>query len=79
MREQIHACVSAAIECVELDVEGEGGRYEVAIVSEAFRGLNRVKQQQLVYATIKHLISDGSVHAITIKASAPETDPPAAS
>ena len=71
MIEQISTCIRDAIECESLDVQGEGGRFDIVIVAEVFRGMSRVKQQQTVYATINHLISDGSVHAVTIRASAP--------
>lgn len=71
MIEQIRSSIEAELEFVELDVQGEGGRYEIYIVSELFAGMNRVKKQQTVYRPIKPLLADGSVHAITIKAFAP--------
>ena len=71
MIEQIRQCVSDHMEYETLEVTGGDGRFEIQIVAEAFRELSRVKQQQLVYASIKHLISDGSLHAVTIKAQAP--------
>lgn len=71
MIDQIRECVSEHIDHDSLEVTGEGGRFEITIVAEAFRGLNRVKKQQLVYASIKHLIGDGSVHAVTINAQEP--------
>lgn len=73
MIEQIRQSITDQIAFEQLDVTGEGGRYEISIVAEAFRDLNRVKQQQLVYACIKHLISDGSVHAVTINAQLPSS------
>jgi len=70
--DQIKSCIEAEIEFSELDVQGEGGKYEIYIVSELFEGMNRVKKQQAVYAPIKSLLADGSVHAVTIKALTPE-------
>ena len=72
MIQEITEAIASAIECTELNVEGEGGRYEITIVSDAFAGLNRVRKQQAVYAPIKHLLADGSVHAVTIKAYTPD-------
>jgi len=69
--EQIKACIEAELKFSELDVQGEGGKYEIYIVSELFEGMNRVKKQQAVYAPIKGLLADGSVHAVTIKALTP--------
>ncbi len=42
------------------------GHFEVEVVSAGFEGLSRVKQQQAVYATIKHLMAgdQAPVHAI---------------
>ncbi len=71
MIEQIKACIEAELKFSELDVQGEGGKYEIYIVSELFEGMNRVKKQQAVYAPIKSLLADGSVHAVTIKALTP--------
>lgn len=71
MIEQIRSSIAAELEFVELDVQGEGGRYEIYIVSEVFAGMNRVKKQQTVYGPIKPLLADGSVHAVTIRAFAP--------
>lgn len=71
MIEQIKACIEAELNFSELDVQGEGGKYEIYIVSELFEGMNRVKKQQAVYAPIKGLLADGSVHAVTIKALTP--------
>lgn len=42
------------------------GHFEVEVVSSSFEGISRVKQQQAVYATIKHLMAGdpAPVHAI---------------
>ena len=50
----------------EVEVAGEGNRFDVRVASAAFKGLSRVRQQQLVYEAIGDLIRDGSVHAVTI-------------
>lgn len=42
------------------------GHFEVEVSSASFAGLSRVKQQQAVYATIKHLMAGDAapVHAV---------------
>ena len=42
------------------------GHFEIQVTSDAFEGKNRVRQQQLVYAAIAHLMKgdDAPVHAI---------------
>ena len=54
----------------EVEVTGEGNRFDVRVTSAAFSGLSRVKQQQLVYEAIGDLIRDGTVHAVTIRTQA---------
>ena len=54
--------VDAAVE-----VTGEGNRFDVRVASATFKGLSRVRQQQLVYEAIGDLIRDGTVHAVTIR------------
>lgn len=75
MIEQIRSSITAQLEFSELEVTGEGGRYEIYIVSDIFSGMSRVKKQQTVYAPIKPLLADGSVHAVTIKAFSPADKP----
>ena len=72
MIEQIRQSIEEELDVDRLDVQGDGGRYDIVVVSDAFRGASRVKKQQLVYAAIRHLIADGSVHAVTITAQTPE-------
>jgi len=59
--------IEAAIEEASVHVEAAGpGHYEIRVVSPAFAGLSRVRQQQLVYAAIAELMSgrEAPVHAI---------------
>lgn len=65
--EQMRAAIEAAVACEDLSVEcGSPGHYAVRVVSGAFAELNRVKQQQLVYGAIAHLMKGDAapVHAI---------------
>ena len=52
----------------DVEVTGEGNRFDVRVQSPAFEGLSRVRRQQLVYEAIGDLIRDGTVHAVTIRA-----------
>ena len=72
MEDMISACIRAQIEASSLQVTVEGNRALIEVVSSQFAGLNRVKRQQLVYGCINDLIADGSLHAVTIKASTPD-------
>ena len=50
----------------EIEVALDGDRAHISVVSDAFAGLSRVKQQQAVYAAIGDFVSDGRLHAVTI-------------
>lgn len=52
------------------DLAGDGDHYAATVVSEAFRGLSRVKQHQLVYAALKGRMG-GILHALALTTSAP--------
>lgn len=50
-----------------------GGDYvkEIEAVSDVFAGMNQVKRQQYVYKILNSYITDGSLHALTIRAYTP--------
>ncbi|MBL8556681.1 MAG: BolA family transcriptional regulator [Phenylobacterium sp.] len=58
----------AAIEVT--DLAGDGDHYKARIVSAAFAGLSRVRQHQLVYASLKGKMG-GELHALGLETSAP--------
>jgi acid stress-induced BolA-like protein IbaG/YrbA len=65
--EHIRSAIEAAVPCQELDVRaGSPRHYSIRVVSNAFAGLSRVKQQQLVYAAISNLMAGDSapLHAV---------------
>ncbi len=72
MRAQdLQAHVQAAMPDCEVHVAESGGHYTITVVGAVFDGLRSVKRQQLVYASLKQLISDGSIHAVNINALTP--------
>ncbi len=52
----------------ELKVSAEGSHYHIVAVGEAFEGLSKVKRQQAIYAPLIDKITDGTLHALSIKA-----------
>jgi len=49
----------------------EGGHFRVHVVSERFRGLNRVARHRMVYQAVADLMGR-SVHALAVEARAPD-------
>jgi acid stress-induced BolA-like protein IbaG/YrbA len=65
--ERLRAAIEQALPGASASVVPRGaGHFELDVVSEAFAGLSRVKQQQLVYGAIAPLLSGDAapVHAI---------------
>ena len=67
LAEQLKTAIERAMPGAQATVTAAGaGHFAVEVVSEAFAGLSRVKQQQLVYGAIAPLMAGDSapVHAI---------------
>lgn len=56
------------------DLAGDGNHYAATVEADAFRGVNRVKQHQMVYAALKGKMegSRGELHALALTTRAPE-------
>ncbi len=52
----------------EIDLDLQGNKALVQIVSPVFVGKSRVQRSKLVYQTIDEFIRSGELHAVTIKA-----------
>lgn len=56
------------------DLAGDGNHYAAVVTAEEFRGLNRVKQHQLIYAALEGKMegSRGELHALALTTKLPE-------
>lgn len=72
MNEEIARAIRARMPDAEVEAAVEGNRALITVVSAEFEGLSRVRKQQAVYACIGHLIENGSLHAVSIRALTPE-------
>ena len=68
---QIKAALPDA-EIIITDLAGDGDHYRAQVISEAFRGLSRVRQHQLVYAALGGQVG-GVLHALALETAPPET------
>ena len=71
--EALKADLQAAFPDAEIviqDLAGDGDHYRARIVSQAFAGLTRIKQHQLVYAALKGKMG-GELHALALETAAP--------
>ena len=69
--EDLQVLLTQKLEDCQVVVDGDGYKYQITVVGEASEGLNAVKSQQYVYAALNEKITDGSVHAVTIKTYTP--------
>lgn len=69
--EQLRGYIESGLECVEVRVAGDGEHFEAFIVSDAFRGKNRVQRHQLVYAALGERMR-AEIHALSMRTLTPE-------
>ena len=62
----ISRMLNEALPGAQIVVHGEGGKFEVDIVSPVFEGLNRVKRQQAIYRILNEHIASGAIHAVSM-------------
>ena len=63
--ESIKTAIAAAIACEHLEVRGDGQHWEAVIVSDAFAGIPRIRQHQLVYAALGERMRE-EIHALSM-------------
>lgn len=64
---QIQDLLQATLVDCEITVNGEGGKFQVLAVGDAFSGLNPVKRQQKVYQILNPHIASGAIHAVSMR------------
>ena len=71
--QEIESMIRAAIPDAQVDItdlRGDGDHYAARVVSESFRGLNRVQQQRAVYAALDGKMG-GVLHALQLTTAVP--------
>ncbi|HQT46643.1 MAG TPA: BolA family transcriptional regulator [Acidocella sp.] len=53
------------------DLAGDNDHFAATVISEAFRGVSRVRQHQLVYAALQGNMG-GALHALALQTAAPD-------
>jgi acid stress-induced BolA-like protein IbaG/YrbA len=67
----IEESIRKGIDCVHLEVHGDGAHFEAVIVSPAFAGLTRVRQHQLVYGALGDRMRE-EIHALSMQTLTPD-------
>jgi acid stress-induced BolA-like protein IbaG/YrbA len=68
--ESIKQSIAAGLACEHVEVAGDGQHWEALVVSQAFDGLTRIKQHQLVYAALGDRMRE-EVHALSMQTLTP--------
>jgi stress-induced morphogen len=71
---EIEDLLKAAFPDAEITIEdlaGDNDHFAATVISEAFRGIPRVRQHQLVYAALQGRMG-GALHALALQTAAPE-------
>lgn len=71
---EIEALIRAAFPDAKIAIEdlaGDNDHFAANIVSEAFRGVPRVRQHQMVYAALQGRMGN-ALHALALQTSAPD-------
>jgi stress-induced morphogen len=73
---EIEDLIRAALPDARITVEdlaGDGDHYAATVVSEAFRGLPRVRQHQLVFQALGGRMG-GQLHALALQTAVPDQE-----
>jgi acid stress-induced BolA-like protein IbaG/YrbA len=69
--DELRVTLTAGLGASEVQMQAQGNKVTLVLVSEAFNGLNRVKRQQLVYKLLDEKISSGEIHAVSMRCLTP--------
>jgi acid stress-induced BolA-like protein IbaG/YrbA len=69
--DELRATLSAGLSADEIQMQAQGNKITLVLVSETFDGLSRVKRQQLVYKLLDEKISSGEIHAVSMRCLTP--------
>lgn len=62
--------IVGGLDCLHLEVQGDGQHFEALIVSKAFDGKSRVQRHQLVYAALGERMRE-EIHALSMRTLTP--------
>jgi acid stress-induced BolA-like protein IbaG/YrbA len=69
--EQLLGYIQNGMPCDHVEVRGDGHHFEAVIVSELFRGKNKVQQHQVVYKALGDRMRE-EIHALSMQTLTPE-------
>ncbi len=67
---QVRDFIAVGLDCIHLEVEGDGRHFFATIVSAEFEGLSRVRRHQRVYTALGDRMRE-QIHALSMKTLTP--------
>lgn len=65
--EQLERQLSERPGVEHIEVSGDGYHYQLVVVTDDFIGKSKVQRQQWVYKELKNYITEGQLHALSMK------------
>jgi len=69
--EDVKKLIVAGLPDCEVMVKGDGSHFDAVVIGNVFDGKSLVAKQKLVYATVNEYITNGQLHALSIKTYTP--------
>lgn len=69
--EEIQQLIEVGMSTEIVKVMGDGKHFTAVVVSQDFTDKSRLDRQRLVFATLKQVLADQRLHAITLKTFTP--------
>jgi stress-induced morphogen len=72
--DDVRSAIQQALPDARVEVEdltGGGDHLQVKVVSQAFAGLSRVKQHQMVYSALRGELASEAIHALALQTATP--------
>ncbi len=71
--EAVAQLIRSGLPDAQVQVTGDGSHFEALVVSAAFFGKSLLERQRLVMATVRSQLESGELHALSIRAQAPDS------
>ncbi len=64
---EVKQLIEEQVANTQVEVDGEGCNFQLFVISDEVAALSPVKRQQAIYAVLNDAITDGRIHAVTMK------------
>ena len=70
--QQVAEILQRGLPAADIQINQEGNKFTVRIVSDAFSGKNTVTRHRMVYALVNHAIATNEIHALSLQTLTPD-------